>query len=413
MMHKRKAYFYVLSVLFIIGVQLFIVSIVGLKSLCYHDECHFVETVKLIGQNPNIDSIKHYNEMSTPLPFVMYALWGRVVGFELYHLRILSIIVAVSVCFLFFRLCDLTFRSETLALSCTAFFVLNPYIIGLSVYVYTDMLTLLFMILGCLCILKQKELLLCLCLSGMLLCRQYSIFFVGAALLYYGIGYVAEKRTECLRMALAVICSIIPLVMLMLFWGGLSPDSEIRTVYSNESLFFHPSHVILYVMQLVIYLLPFVVFNWKHLYGKLTAVVCAFLLSWLYWVFPVKPSKYAIMINRYTTGLFHRAVRTFFQNELVEHIVFYVSFLLGLPVLFFFIRDCYVRISGRQYGIELFLDIAILFFIGTMSFAYMAWEKYFLPVFPLAILRLLLIEFPSKNPVTQPGGESSVTSSRA
>jgi hypothetical protein len=58
------------------------------------DEYHFVQTVKQFGTNFSIETLTHYNEMSGPLPFIIYSLWGRVFGFDLFILRLLSILIA-------------------------------------------------------------------------------------------------------------------------------------------------------------------------------------------------------------------------------------------------------------------------------------------------------------------------------
>ncbi len=60
----------------------------------WHDEGHYIKTSIYLVENFNLQSLKQYNEMSTPLPFLIYGLWGKIVGYELERLRILSLIVA-------------------------------------------------------------------------------------------------------------------------------------------------------------------------------------------------------------------------------------------------------------------------------------------------------------------------------
>src|SRR5262249_25332232 len=61
------------------------------------DEPHFVETIIQFGTRPlNLDLLTHYNEMSGPVPFVLYGTWGRVFGFGPPVLRLFSVVVALA-----------------------------------------------------------------------------------------------------------------------------------------------------------------------------------------------------------------------------------------------------------------------------------------------------------------------------
>jgi len=54
------------------------------------------------------------------------------------------------------------------------------------------------------------------------------------------------------------------------------------------------------------------------------------------------------------------------------------------------ILDCYQRRKSPDVDFLLFIDLAILTFLLMMPFSYLVWEKYFLPVVPLALIYLLL-----------------------
>ncbi|MDH5683388.1 MAG: hypothetical protein OEZ20_02865 [candidate division WOR-3 bacterium] len=78
------------------------VYVINLKSPYWADEVHFVETIRQFGKEINLNLIRHYNEMSTPLPFILYALWGRIFGFEVHILRYFSMIIAFITYILFY-----------------------------------------------------------------------------------------------------------------------------------------------------------------------------------------------------------------------------------------------------------------------------------------------------------------------
>src|SRR5205823_686203 len=67
---------------------------VGIDRPLRADEPHFVGTIVQFGTTPlSLDLLAHYNEMSGPVPFVLYGAWGRLFGFDPQTLRLFSIIV--------------------------------------------------------------------------------------------------------------------------------------------------------------------------------------------------------------------------------------------------------------------------------------------------------------------------------
>ncbi|HWR82664.1 MAG TPA: hypothetical protein VN285_05125, partial [Candidatus Deferrimicrobium sp.] len=66
-------------------------------------------------------------------------------------------------------------------------------------------------------------------------------------------------------------------------------------------------------------------------------------------------------------------------------------FLGALPIFLVLVEDCNVRMRQRRTELCLLLDLAILCFLIVMPFSYLWWEKYFLPLVPLAATRLLLL----------------------
>ena len=56
-------------------------------------------------------------------------------------------------------------------------------------------------------------------------------------------------------------------------------------------------------------------------------LITSFVISWLYWVFPVAPSTAAVQASLHTVGLFHKVVR-FVLGAQYEHIFFFCLFLL-------------------------------------------------------------------------------------
>ena len=117
--------------------------IVTRTRLPWGDEAHYLDTVRFFGNRWSFDLLKSYPEMSAPLTYLVYSIWGRLVGFDLSSLRLLSPFIAWATSVTWFlvlqRLCGPT-RWTLVALAAV---VLNPYFVGLSIFVFTDMLSLL------------------------------------------------------------------------------------------------------------------------------------------------------------------------------------------------------------------------------------------------------------------------------
>jgi len=362
----------------------------GINHLYWGDEVHFVKTVRLFGEGFTLDTLRRYNEMSSPLPFMVYALWGQLFGFELQVLRLLSIVIAIATYLTFYQLLFSCLDNRKLAFLTTAFLALHPYMIGLSIFVFNDMLSIFFLVLGCVAIWRKSPLLFGLSSMFGLLCRQYFAFLPTAAGLFFLLKYLKTRGRLARNMVLAVLLSFLPLVLLFLFWGGLSPQNEMRTYYLFDDLYFHPDFLVLYILQYFVYLLPFVLWRWKHFYKDLKILGSSAVISLVYLWFPVTASRYAVAVGVDTVGFYHRFVR-YIAGEQWEHVVLYLSFLLGLPLLITLVKGGYMRWMHRDLGFVFFLDLAILAFFIFMPFSYLNWEKYFLLVMPLAVLQMLLV----------------------
>jgi 4-amino-4-deoxy-L-arabinose transferase-like glycosyltransferase len=189
-------------------------------------------------------------EMITKLSFILYSLWGRIFGFELIILRALSVIVAVATYLLMHRLVFVVFRDSKIAVFTTLFIMLNPYMIGLNCFVYTDMIGILCIVAACLAIYHDNATLFAVSAAAAILCRQYFIFLTAAALLYYSLRFCLDRHPRAVKMTAAGIVSLLPLIGLILLWKGLGPDNEIRRIDLEAGFSFHPPFLTLYICQL-------------------------------------------------------------------------------------------------------------------------------------------------------------------
>ncbi len=380
------------------GVVLFF----GLNYHFWGDEAHFVSTVRLFGEGLTLDKLRHYNEMSSPLPFMVYAAWGRLFSFDLQVLRLLSIIIALTTYLVFHRLLIVCLDNPRVAFLSTAFLALNPYMIGLSIFVFTDMLAILFLVLGCIGIRRRRPLLFGISSMAGLLSRQFLAFLPMAAGLFFLLRYLGTRERHARDMALAALLAFVPLAILYIFWGGLSPDNERRAYFLSEGLHFNPNFLVVFILLYFVYLLPFVLWRWKYFYGDLKVLGISALISLVYWAFPVKATNYAVAVGIDTVGFYHRVVR-YMAGERWEQLVLYLSFLLGLPLVIALVKDCYRRWERGNLEFVLFLDLTIMAFFILMPSSYLNWEKYILLVLPVMVLQILLVRKEEQSPAASSG----------
>ena len=74
----------------------------------------------------------------------------------------------------------------------------------------------------------------------------------------------------------------------------------------------------------------------------------------------------------------------------VEHIIFYLSYALGLAFIWKVLQDIFYRLSTKQMNDILLLNFGIIFFILIMPLSYQVWEKYLVIVLPIIFLRMIL-----------------------
>lgn len=346
------------------------------------DEIHFVSTIQYFGHDFSWRKLVYYNEMSAPLPFLLYAGWGHIVGFELNDLRLFSLVISTVTYLAFFGLTAGALKNQKAAFGCTLFLIFHPYMIGFSTLVFTDMLPILASILVLYAMRSNRPLLMFSAGVLGLLSRQYFVFFLFAVGLTYLFRILHRYRSRDLFMAASIILSTLPLCILAYLWQGFSPKTDLNDLYMDASFRFHPEYVTLYIIQLSIYLLPLIVLNAKKTYGSLMPWLIAISCSWLYWIFPVKPCPAAVEASFLTVGFLHKFIR-FLVGPVVEQYIFWILFTISIPILVFTIRDLYQRFKARIYDIIFAIHLSLICFLLIMPCSYFLWEKYFMPLVPL------------------------------
>lgn len=355
------------------------------------DEVRLHATVIEFSENFSLDYLRTYNQLSTPLPFIIYSGWGKIFGLELFHLRILSIIIALTTFMLFFKILEHFVKDRKLLFFGSIFLAIHPYNVGLSIFVFTDMIAVLFLLLGFLGVIRKSLWLTAIGLAASILCRQYLVFILPPVFIFLLLKWLKDKDKRELMTLAGTILSITPFAALVIFWGGISPDNQWREFYSTEKLYFHPEILFLYIMLLAVYLLPYLILTFRRLIKSKLILFLSILISPLYFLSPIEPSKYSVAINVHTVGLFHKALKFLTDNDTIIQTIFFIFFWAGLLVLSNLIGEGYKLIKNKDYPAKLNLIMITVSFMIIMPLSYLGWEKYFMPLLPFLIILFSLL----------------------
>lgn len=183
---------------------------------------HFAESLDL----------ERYPAAQTPLFHLLFAGWAKLVGFELWRLRVLEVVVSYAAVLVLFRL--LVRRGLAFAPACALalVFALSPYYLGPSFTLLTDNLAILFGVVALDRLDRFEEgrgsmgdlALACLATALAVLTRQSLAWLALVAAVYL---LRAPLRLPRKAAGAALIgAALVPLAGLVVAWGGLVPPGS-------------------------------------------------------------------------------------------------------------------------------------------------------------------------------------------
>ncbi len=205
-------------------------------------------------------SIANYPSASTPLPYLLWVLLGKVVGFELWKLRLLSVVVTYAAVCLFEQISRQHHLPHPVlsALTVACF----PYVIFHSATIYTVNFGLFFGI-WALYYYLHEPLTLSDAIKGSVLAtlavysRQYELVLPLVMLLYWCLRSFRQNRFHNLGrqtiFAFALALPLIAILPLFALWHGVTPP-----LHQNDH-FIHPiaEHINFVLIFTGFYFLPF------------------------------------------------------------------------------------------------------------------------------------------------------------
>ena len=366
----------IISLLYVLGLALTI----GLNHEVWTDEGHFYKTIIYFTQTPILTSLLHYEEMSTPLPFILYAIWGKIFSVELYSLRIFSLLIA----FIFFNI-SLSFfysisNNKLTSIILLLILMLNPYIVGISFFVYTDMLATLTLLVSCYAQFKQKYLLSAIFIGLAILSRQYLVY----GLISLGVTIVYKELYLNKKIPYQLFYLLIPVIInlaLFMYWGGSTPQNLLKNKYMHQAFEFHFDALIAYIACCGIYSSPILLIIFKKIPLKIY-VTGLFVGSMLYYYFPIEVSKVTLEagINVNTIGFFHKL--TLYTTTNFQILLWILGITIGLIFSYYLIENTIKNQSAES----IYFSTIWIAFLLIMPLSYLTWEKYIIPILPFLLV---------------------------
>jgi hypothetical protein len=172
-----------------------------------------------------------YPSAQTPLFHLMMAGWGKLVGFQLWKLRLLNVAISYGAALALLRLLRRTTSLSTLpAFALTLAFALSPYFFGASFTLLTDNLAILFALLALERVYRYRQdgsmvafATAALFASGAVLTRQSFLWVALVA----GVFLVLRERSAARLLGGAALLglALAPQASLAIEWNGLVPPS--------------------------------------------------------------------------------------------------------------------------------------------------------------------------------------------
>ena len=375
---------------------LILIGIFSLKLPFRGDERHIVETIKIFADNFNLDTIKDYPEVTPPFFFMFYALWAKIFGASTDSLRILTLIISFITWQLVYYLFGLFTQKKYHALLLSTLVITNPYFFGTSVFVFTDMLTIMLSLAAIISFMKNKTILFIIFAALAILCRQYAVIIPISVSLYSLLNYKNDKQISRNNF-IGSLLTFLPLLFLFGIWKNISPASGIEKWIVANSSFYNIDYINTYITFSVIYIFPLVIVFFKKIKLNYKNILIAMGFTFLLSLFPVKPSMATLEFTDYkTVGFIHQA--------LVE-LLGYESLWLKIVLAFFLLVGCYINIEllkrfyqyikTKSFDTKLIFTLMWILFILIMPLSYQVWEKYLTMILPFFILSIYLLLYPN------------------
>jgi hypothetical protein len=378
-MQRKKLYTSI--VLFVLFILVFFLKerfTVGL----YQDEHHYLPTAVLFSTEPlpSLNLLQTYNELNTPIPFILGGWALNIFGEDIQTLRLLTAFTSFALLMLFVWYSPERTKRFWLCLGGLLIFP-NYYLC--SVYYYTDIFAMFFTLGGVIAYLRKWHWVGFLSLAAAVCCRQYMLAFP-AAIVAYEVFKNVKWSTNPADLIKSVfsdpawiwyVLAVMAIVPWVLIWHGPAPASVMADQhYDSDKLVQYNFGYLMYASAVVAvyYIIPemlvtrrfshFIVYPKKHpaMFVGFLVVIAAIIA-----LFPAKQAH-----NPYFTwpdlGYVDELLMKIGISGLLKHLVFGALMLVTL-----------VRFVSPRFNLATWVFLLNILLLGK---AQLSWDKYSLPM---------------------------------
>ncbi len=218
----------------------------------YQDENHYLPTAVLFSREiaPSLNLLKTYNQLNTPLPFILGGWVIRLLGEDVQHLRLMNFLLSFCVLLLFvwYKPGQQGKRWQYLVP-----LVAMPSFYLCAVHYYTDMTAWLSVLLGVVAYLRQKHFFACMAFAAAIASRQYMLAFPLAIGLFEVLRIWEAGKWEIRSLTgrllsdrswIWYVAAVLSLAPWILLWGGPAPEAIMNEQHYGEAPFYNPGFVI-------------------------------------------------------------------------------------------------------------------------------------------------------------------------
>lgn len=179
---------------------------------------------------PRLDQLRDYNELNTPLPFVIFGSMEYLLGGGIAVGRLLNLVLSIiTVLIIGWPTQQKSYR----AILCVIGLFMCPYYLWLSGRLYTEMIACFWVLMGLVGYVRERKVLSCVAFVLAIASRQYMVAFPAAIFIYETISFcikaIRERRVELRALGgwLSPLIALVSIFGWFYAFGGLTPQTAV------------------------------------------------------------------------------------------------------------------------------------------------------------------------------------------
>ena len=348
----------------------------------FHDgdeQIYHFPIIKSFSEQLPFPDVSDYNSATGPFYHIVLAAAGLLLGMEIHSLRLLNMLFSIVGCVIFYSILRLRSNNQLLSAFVSIVFTLSPYFFSPSFRLLTDNFAIMLHLASVYFLLKFSEKTnysywfgFCVFATLCIVTRQVYVYVLLIGLFVIFFNTSINTKTK-LAMTIGIFLSAIPLVILIVLWGGFTPPT-FQDKYATSTVFLPRSAGFAVAVVGVYYLLlhmPNLSELWRNYRLFLPCIIIAIL--WLSFS-PLAPHA-----NKADDGYLWR-ISEVTPAILGSRLAFWILFPIGLFAL---VKSMGYKLCGVPVGVWIILSLA----------PYLFQENIFQKYYELSVLPLMLIWF--------------------